>query len=195
MIKPFDFYFDFVSPYTYLAHKQIREIEKKNNIKIIYKPILLGGLHKLTGITAQAFIPSKSKYMIRDCKMFAEKLNIKFKFNSYFPFSSLNLMRGVFYSQSIKKEEVYINKLFDGCWKEGLNLDDEKILNSLLKEIRIDFAEFKKATSDQKIKDKLVDKTQNAFTKGIFGAPSFHVNNKLFWGQDRIEFAIAEAQK
>ena len=92
MIKPFDFYFDFVSPYSFLAHKEIRKIEKQNSIKIRYKPILLGGLHNLHGIKAPAFIPSKAKFMIRDCKMVADKNKINFKFNSYFPIKSLNLM-------------------------------------------------------------------------------------------------------
>ena len=76
MTKPIEFYFDFVSPYSYLAHKQIRIIEKKENIKINYKPIFLGGLHKLIGITAPAFINSKAKFMIRDCKMVSKKLNM-----------------------------------------------------------------------------------------------------------------------
>ena len=195
MIKSFEFFFDFISPYSYLAHKQIREIEKKNNIKIIYKPVLLGGLHKLAGITPHAFIPSKSKYMIRDCKMFSEKLNIKFKFNLNFPFNSLNLMRGIFYAQLKKKEEIYINNIFDACWKDGLNINDEKILNTILKDIKLDQIEFKKNINEQKNKDKLKDKTENAFAKGIFGAPSFIVNNKLFWGQDRIEFVLIEANK
>ena len=62
MIKPFDFYFDFVSPYSFLAHKQIRKIEKKEGIKIRYKPILVGGLHNLHGIKAPAFIPAKAKH-------------------------------------------------------------------------------------------------------------------------------------
>ena len=75
MIKPFDFYFDFVSPYSFLAHKEIRKIENKASIKIRYKPILLGGLHNLHGIKAPAFIPAKAKHMIRDCKLLAEKNN------------------------------------------------------------------------------------------------------------------------
>ena len=95
MIRSFDFYFDFISPYSYLAHKQIRGIERKKNIQINYKPILLGGLHKLVGITVPAFITSKAKFMIRDCKMVAKKLNIKFNFNSFFPINSINLMRGL----------------------------------------------------------------------------------------------------
>ena len=195
MIKPFDFFFDFISPYSYLAHKQIRKLEKENNIKINYKPILLGGLHKLAGVTAAAFIPSKTKYMIRDCKMIAEKHNIKFKFNTNFPINSITLMRGVFFAQKEKKLSKYIDFFFDAYWKEGLNLNNDKILNSILTSLNIDFNEFHSITSDQKIKNKLIDETNDAYNKGVFGAPSFIINNKLFWGQDRIEFVLKEAQK
>ena len=65
MIKSFDFYFDFVSPYSFLAHKEIRKIEKKYSIKVVYKPMLLGALHNLHGIKAPAFIPAKARFMIR----------------------------------------------------------------------------------------------------------------------------------
>jgi len=195
MIKPFDFFFDFISPYSYLAHKQIRKLEKENNIKINYKPILLGGLHKLAGVTAAAFIPSKTKYMIRDCKMIAEKHNIKFKFNTNFPINSITLMRGVFFAQKEKKLSKYIDFFFDAYWKEGLNLNNDKILNSILASLNIDFNEFHSITSGQKIKNKLIDETNDAYNKGVFGAPSFIINNKLFWGQDRIEFVLKEAQK
>ena len=72
MIKPFDFYFDFGSPYAFLAHKEIRKLEKENSIKIKYKPILLGALLKLSGLKPLIDIPIKGKYMIRDCKLWAE---------------------------------------------------------------------------------------------------------------------------
>ena len=195
MIKPFDFFFDFISPYSYLAHKQIRKLEKENNIKINYKPILLGGLHKLAGVTAAAFIPSKTKYMIRDCKMIAEKHNIKFKFNTNFPINSITLMRGVFFAQKEKKLSKYIDFFFDAYWKEGLNLNNDKILNSILTNLNINFNEFQLIISDQKIKKKLTVQTTEAYNKGVFGAPSFIINNKLFWGQDRLEFVLKEAQR
>ena len=92
MIKSFDFFFDFISPYSYLAHKQIRNIENQYKVVINYMPILLSGLHNLAEIEAPVFIPSKAKFMIKDCKLFAEKLNIKFKFNSHFPIQSLNCL-------------------------------------------------------------------------------------------------------
>lgn len=195
MIKPFDFFFDFISPYSYLAHKQIRKLEKENNIKINYKPILLGGLHKLAGVTAAAFIPSKTKYMIRDCKMIAEKHNIKFKFNTNFPINSLALMRGVFLAQNKKKLDQYVDFFFDAYWEDGLNLNSDKILNSILTNLNINFNEFQLIISDQKIKNKLTVQTNEAHNKGVFGAPSFIINNKLFWGQDRLEFVLKEAQR
>ena len=76
MIKTFEFYFDFASPYTFLAHKEIRRIEKENSIKIKYMPILLDSLLKLAGIKANADIPIKGKYMVKDCKLLAEKYSI-----------------------------------------------------------------------------------------------------------------------
>ena len=108
MNKTIDFYFDFVSPYSYLAHKRIHKIEKEKNIKFDYKPILLGGLHNLIGITAPAFINQKAKYLIKDCKMVAKKFNIKFTFNSMFPINSLNIMRG-YISVSKDKQNDYLN--------------------------------------------------------------------------------------
>ena len=78
MSKTFEFYFDFVSPYSFIAHKEIRKLEKKNLIKVRYKPVLLGGLHNLHGIKAPAFIPSKAKFMIKDCKLITEKKKNKF---------------------------------------------------------------------------------------------------------------------
>ena len=195
MIKSFDFFFDFISPYSYLAHKQIRNIEFQNKIEINYMPILLSGLLNLAENKAPVFIPSKAKFMIKDCKLFAEKLNIKFKFNSYFPIQSLNLMRGVLIARKENKTSLYIDKFFDACWKDGLNLNDQEIVDKILEDLNFNLEAFKLKISEQKIKDELKKRTKDAFSKGVFGAPSFIINNKMFWGQDRLEFVLKEAQK
>ena len=195
MIKSFDFFFDFISPYSYLAHKQIRNIEYQYKIEINYMPILLGGLLNLVEIKAPASIPLKAKFMIKDCKLFAEKLNIKFKFNSYFPIQSLNLMRGVLIARKENKTSLYIDKFFDACWKDGLNLNDQEIVDKILEDLNFNLEAFKLKISEQKIKDELKKRTKDAFLKGVFGAPSFIINNKMFWGQDRLEFVLKEAQK
>ncbi len=195
MIKSFDFYFDFISPYSFLAHQQIKKIERKENIKIKYKPILLGGLHNLHEIKAPAFIPSKAKFMIRDCKLIAEKNKIKFKFNSYFPIKTLNLMRGVIIAEEDDFQRFYIDKIFEAIWRDGLNMNDQNIVDKVIKNIEINPKTFFLRSSSQSIKTLLKKKTNDAFDKGIFGAPTFVINNKMFWGQDRLEFVLEEAKK
>ncbi len=195
MIKPFDFYFDFVSPYSFLAHKQIKKIERKEGIKVRYKPILVGGLHNLHGIKAPAFIPAKAKHMIKDCKLIAVKNGVKFKFNSYFPIRSLNLMRGVFVAEEDDIKSYYIDSIFNTIWQDGLNMNDQVIIEKVLKNLNVNPKTFILRSTSSLIKDSLRKKTNEAFEKGIFGAPTFLVNNKIFWGQDRIEFALIEASK
>ena len=195
MIKPFDFYFDFVSPYSFLAHKKIRKIESKAKIKVRYLPILLGGLHNLHGIKAPAFIPAKARHMIRDCKLIAEKNNTKFKFNSYFPIKSLNLMRGVLVAEEDNFKSYYIDSIFDTIWQDGLNLNDENIFYKVLKNLNVNPKTFMLRSSSSSIKDLLKKRTSEAYEKGVFGAPTFVSNNKIFWGQDRIEFVLNEASK
>ena len=195
MIKPFEFYFDFISPYSFLAHKELRKIEKKEGIKIKYNPILLGGLHNLHGIKAPAFIPAKARHMIRDCKLIAERNGVRFKFNSYFPIRSLNLMRGVLVSEEDNFKSYYVDNIFDAIWQDGLNMNDENIIEKILKNLNVNPKTFLLRSASSSIKDSLRKRTNEAYEKGIFGAPSFVSNNKVFWGQDRIEFALNEANK
>ena len=194
MTKSIEFYFDFVSPYTYLAHKRIIEIEKTKKIKFIYKPILLGGLHNLRNITPAAFIEAKKKFTINDCQMVAKKLNIKFKFNQNFPINSLNLMRGVLIIEKSKIKK-YIRNFFDAYWAFNLNLSNKEIIKKILQQLEIDYENFFKKVNEQKTKDLLKRLTQKAFDKEIFGAPTFVINNKLFWGQDRLDYALDEYKK
>ena len=195
MIRPLEFYFDFISPYSFLAHKQIREIENKEGIKVIYKPVLLGGLHNLHGIKAPAFIPAKAKHMVRDCKLIAEKNDIRFKFNAYFPIKTLNLMRGVLVAEEDNVKKYYIDNIFNTIWQDGLNMNDIIVIQKILQNLNINPKTFSLRINSSLIKDLLKKKTNEAHQKGVFGAPTFVVNNKIFWGQDRIEFALREASK
>ena len=192
MSKSLDFYFDFISPYSFIAYKEIQKFEKKYSFKIKYRPILLGGLHNLHGIKAPAFIPSKARFMIRDCKIVSEKKNIKFKFNSYFPIKTLNLMRGVLIAEEDDIKNHYVDSIFNSIWRDGFNMNDQIVIEKVLKNININPKTFFLRSSSQNIKNLLKKKTDEAFRKGIFGAPTFLVNNKIFWGQDRLEFAIDE---
>ena len=115
MSKPIDFYFDFVSPYTFISFQEIKKIKFKQDFKFKLKPILLGGLHNLHKITAPAFIPAKARFMIRDCKMISEKNKINFKFNSYFPINTVGLMRGVLIAEEDRIANIYIDRFLKLC--------------------------------------------------------------------------------
>ena len=191
MTKSIDFYFDFISPYSYLAYEKLKSLDKDKKIKVNYKPILLGALHKLGGITAPAFNERKMKNMINDCNLVAKKNNIKFKWNDKFPINSLYLMRG-YLSVDEKIKDRFFEICFNAYWRDNIDiLDNEKVKN-ILKNCEIDENIFFMKIQDQKIKDDLRKLTDNAFEKNIFGAPTFIVNNKIFWGQDRLDYALDE---
>ena len=191
MTKEIDFYFDFISPYSYLAHHKIKTIK---NVNFNYKPVLVGGLHNLQGITAPAFIKPKLKHMMSDCDLIAKKNRFDFMWNSKFPINSLNIMRGYLFINNENKD-LYLNEMFDAYWNNNLDISSEEILKSILKKCKIDTYGFIEGIKNPKIKEELKNITQEAHDKEIFGAPTFVVNNKIFWGQDRLEFALDEYNK
>ncbi len=191
MTKSLDFYFDFISPYSFLAYKKLKSININNNININYKPILLGGLHKLGNITAPAFNERKMKNMKNDCELVAKKNTIEFKWNDKFPINSLNLMRGyLILNQELKKK--FFDLCFDAYWKENIDLSIKKNFENILDNCLINKDSFFKKIQEQNIKSELKKLTENAFKNDIFGAPTFVVNNQIFWGQDRLDYALDE---
>ncbi len=189
MNKLIDFYFDFISPYSYLAHKKILNINERKNFN--YKAILLGGLHNLGNITAPAFNERKMKNMREDCTLIAKKNDISFRWNEKFPINSLYLMRGYLFIDGNKKDKFF-DTCFDAYWKENVDISKEENVKEILSNCKIDQKSFITGIKDEKIKNELKNLTNLAFEKNIFGAPTFIVNNKLFWGQDRLDYALDE---
>ena len=189
MTKKIDFYFDFISPYSYLAHKRIISLSKRD--KFNYKAILLGGLHNLGGITAPAFNERKMKNMRNDCMLIAKKNKIDFTWNEKFPINSLYLMRGYLFIDHNKKDEFF-DICFDAYWKNNFDISKEENIKKILVECDIKTEDFEMGIKDKKIKDELKDLTNIAFQNDVFGAPTFVINQKLFWGQDRLEYALDE---
>ena len=191
MTKSIDFYFDFISPYSYIAFKRLKSLNNNNKFNIIYKPILLGGLHKLGEITAPAFNKRKMKNMKNDCELVANKNNIEFIWNSKFPINTLYLMRGYLVIDENLKDKFF-DICFDAYWKNNIDISNEESLAQILSAAGINKKKFFEDIQNIRIKDKLKKLTNDAFEKDIFGAPTFVVNNKIFWGQDRLDYALDE---
>ena len=173
MTKHIEFYFDFSSPYAYIGYKEIKRFEKKNSLKIKYMPIFLGGLHNSAGITPAAFNKLKSKYMLEDTKLICEKKNISFNFNSYFPIKTVNFMRGAIVARDEDFEKIYIEKIFNAIWKDGLNMNDQIVINKVLKNIDLNPETFLNKAADEKIKNKLRKLTDDALKKRCIWSTNF----------------------
>ena len=191
MTKCLNFYFDFISPYSFLAYKKLNTLDRKSKVNIKYKPILLGGLHKLGGITPPAFNERKLKNMKNDCELIALKNNIEFKWNIKFPINSLYLMRGyLVINESIKNK--FFEVCFDAYWKDNLDISDEKNIEKILNKVGLNKNQFFHNIQEKNVKDLLKNLTNSAYENDIFGAPTFVVNDKIFWGQDRLDYALDE---
>ena len=120
-----------------------------------------------------------------------QKKNIKFQWNDKFPINSLKIMRG-YLSLNEEKKDIYLETFFNAYWRYNIDLENIEVNKNLLKKIDIDTNKFFNDLEDIKIKEKLKEITNLAFEKEVFGAPTFIINNKLFWGQDRLDYAIEE---
>ena len=132
--------------------------------------------------------------MISDCDLIAKKDETTFIWNSKFPINSLNIMRGYLFIDNEVKD-LYLNQMFDANWNDNLDTSNEEALRIILEKCKINSNDFFEGIKNPKIKDELKIITQEAHDKEIFGAPTFVVNNKIFWGQDRLEFALDEYNK
>ena len=151
-------------------------------------PMLLGGVFKETGNASPATVPAKSKWMGADLRMYAKNYNVEFNSNSFFPINTLNLMRGAIAAQKLDIFEKYSDTIFKGIWVKDLNLGDLEVLKDYLEKSGIPADEVFKLCQDQEIKNELITNTQEAVSKGIFGAPSFIIDGILIFGQDRLHF-------
>jgi 2-hydroxychromene-2-carboxylate isomerase len=141
MTKSIDFYFDIISPYSYIAHKKIEKVTKEKKIVFNYKPILLGGLHKLAEITAPAFNEFKMKNMKNDCELVSNKNHIPFKWNEKFPINSISIMRGYLFINAEKRKD-YLDKFFNAYWRDNVDLSIQENFKNILNTLEIDQAKF-----------------------------------------------------
>ena len=192
MSKTVEFYFDLGSPATYLAYTQLPKICEQTDSRLVYIPMLLGGVFNATGNASPATIPAKGLYMFQDLDRYAKRYGVPLKFNPHFPINTLMLMRAVTGMQLRHPErfQAFIDCLFKALWVEGRSLDDPATVASVLTQNGFDPNEVLALTADEDVKAALKDNTEKAVQRGVFGAPSMFIDNQLFFGQDRLDFVI-----
>lgn len=190
------FYFDFGSPNAYLAHRVIPRIEQGIEGRFVYRPVLLGGLFKLTGnrspAEAYAEIPTKLAYERREMERFVARNAISgFEMNPFFPVNTLQLMRGAIAAELEGVFERYVETIFHFMWEDPRKLDDIGELRRTLQEAALPEALLVRSQAPE-VKERLLANTQDAFERGAFGIPSFLVGGELFFGKDKLGDVEAE---
>ncbi|MGR6737942.1 2-hydroxychromene-2-carboxylate isomerase [Pseudomonas chlororaphis] len=192
MSKTIEFFFDLGSPTSYLAYTQLPKICAQTDSQLIYQPMLLGGVFKVTGNASPISIPAKGRYMLQDLARYARRYEVPLAFNPHFPINTLLLMRAVTGMQLRHPQRfvAFIDCLFRALWVEKRNLNDQATVAAVLSEGGFDPLEVLALTNDEEVKNALKDKTEQALQRGVFGAPSMFVDNQLFFGQDRLDFVL-----
>ncbi|HSI00969.1 MAG TPA: 2-hydroxychromene-2-carboxylate isomerase [Reyranella sp.] len=188
MARTLEFYFDYGSPYSYLADTQVETISQRAGAVLARKPMLLGGVFKATGNHSPAELPAKSTWSAFDMPMWAKHYAVPFHRNPFFPVNTLALMRGAAAAQLDGVFKQYHPAMYKAMWVDGRNLNDIKEIAAVLTGAGLDAQKFGQRIQDQDVKDRLKATTDDAVARGVFGAPTCFVDGLMFFGNDRLPF-------
>lgn len=190
MTRQVEFFFDFGSPYSYLAYKELPRVAARTGATIVWRPMLLGGVFKATGNHSPMEIEAKRQWSDGDLACWARRYGVPFRHNPHFPVNTLALMRGaVGYQRKGDADfQRYVDAIYTAMWEAGRNLNDPNEIGKVLAEAGLDPREALAMLDDPEVKAELKRATEDAVARGIFGAPSFIVDGQLYWGNDRLLF-------
>ncbi|KAK9767146.1 hypothetical protein K7432_003269 [Basidiobolus ranarum] len=191
--KLIHYYFDYVSPYSYLALKNLQNLLRGSNHKLILKPVFLPNLLKHWKQSSPVANEAKRKWIIKDSYRHSSMNSIPFRFPSTHPFNSIYALRASVPAAVGDKQEELVNILFDSVWNPDSSLVDvtnKTELSSFLKENGF----WQSSGSDEKIKQELEENTQEALKLEVFGVPSMVVDNQVFWGCDQLPYVMETLQ-
>jgi 2-hydroxychromene-2-carboxylate isomerase len=186
-----EFHFDFGSPNAYLSHVIIPRIEQRTGAKFEYVPILLGGVFRLTNnrspVESYAGIRNKLPYEHLETERFVKKHGIThYTFNPFFPVNTLALMRGAIAAQRMGVFAHYVDQMFRHMWAQPKKMDDPEVVRAALEESRLDAAKLMTLAQDPSVKEELAANTARSVERGTFGAPTFFIDDEIYFGKDRL---------
>jgi 2-hydroxychromene-2-carboxylate isomerase len=188
MARTLEFYFDYGSPYSYLADTQVEAITRRTGATLVRKPMLLGGVFKSTGNHSPADLPQKSTWSAFDMPLWARHYGVPFQRNPFFPINTLALMRGAAAAELDGSFAIYHPAIFRAMWVDGRNLNDMTEVAAVLAAAGLDAQKFGNRIQEQDVKDRLKATTDEAVGRGVFGAPTSFVDGQMFFGNDRLPF-------
>ena len=184
-MKPkLEYFYDYVSPYTYLADTRLGGLDAE----IVYRPMLLGGVMKATGNSPPKNVPAKGSYLDRDLVRWVARYGVPFRWNSVFPQNTVKALRIAIVAQHRGWFESVHSRLFAAAWIENLDLSDDAVLASIIEAAGQDPASVLGEITSDDVKAELRANSDEAVARGAFGAPTFFVGDEMFFGNDRLDF-------
>ena len=186
-----DFYYDLVSPNTYMANQVVPDLAKRTGAQFTYIPVLLGGIMKATGNTPpfilHAPVKEKMAYGALELERFVKRHALRrYKFNTHFPMNSLLMMRGAIAAENQGNLLAYLNAGERLVWELGLKMDDPEVFVAGFTAEGLNGAELLESTQDADVKRRLIANTEAAVARGVFGVPTFFVGDEMYFGKDRL---------
>jgi len=184
MSAKLEFFFDYVSPYTYLANSQL----EKMDAEIVYRPMFLGGVMNATGNKPPMQVPARGDYLKRDVHRWASHYAVRFNWPTVFPQNTVNALRAAIVAMHQGKQSAVHQPLFDAIWVHGKDLGDDTVLATIIADAGLSPEEVLEEIKSDTIKNELRANSDEAVERGAFGAPTFFVGDEMFFGNDRFDF-------
>lgn len=188
-VKPIEFYFDFSSPYGYLASYRIDAIGEAVGREVIWRPYLLGAAFKATGQSPLVSQPLRGGYSLRDMERSARKLQVPLVFPDGFPMPTQAAGRAFYWldASDPRRARDLAKALYRAAFAQGRNIAPRDVVADVAAEIGLDRDEVLAAIETPAVKEKLRAETESAIARGIFGSPFIIVDGEPFWGNDRLD--------
>jgi 2-hydroxychromene-2-carboxylate isomerase len=188
-----EFFFDYGSPYSYLADTRLAGLSARSGQEVTYRPMLLGGVFKATGNQSPFVEPVEAKraYFSTELTRWVRHLDVAFAHNAHFPINTLTLMRTAHAARALDVFKPFHEAIYPAFWTQGADLGKPEIIVEVLNAAGLEGQRIVNSGQDSEVKAALRATTEEAVERGVFGAPTFFVDGEMFFGNDRLEFVEA----
>ncbi|MFZ2628944.1 MAG: 2-hydroxychromene-2-carboxylate isomerase [Rugosibacter sp.] len=188
MANPIEFFFDFSSPYSYIAAEKIDALAEKYQGTVNWRPILIGAIFQKTNAVPLVHLPLKGDYSLRDFPRSARFHGLPFNMPEKFPLPTQSAARAYYWiaERDLDKAHAFARAVFQALFVADRDISDLAVVLEIAAQLGIDSDDLSQAVASPEIKERLKNETENAFTQGVFGAPFFIIDKEPFWGSDRL---------
>ena len=186
-----EFFYDYSSPWTYLAFSRIEELCRAVGAELVWRPILVGGIFNTVNPSVyeqrERPVPAKARYMLKDLQDWAAECGVTIVFPpSVFPVNSVKALRGALVALEHGRISAYSRAVFAGYFGDDLDISRDDVLRPIVERVGIDASEYFAKIAQQDYKDRIRANTEECMRRGGFGSPTMFVGDDMYFGNDRL---------